>query len=618
VGFMSFHRGGDPAPDPPGPAARGDPSMVGPYRLLQRLGEGGMGVVHLALDPHGQAVALKVLRAHVSMDPQARQRLSREVATLRRIRHPQVAEVLDADVDGDPPYLVTRFVPGLPLDAHVARYGPFTRPQVAQLGRSLAAALGAIHAAGVVHRDVKPANVMLVDGEPMLIDFGIAHLADESRITVPGQVMGTPGYLSPEVVGGAELTPASDWWGWGATLAYAATGRPPFGTGAVEVVLDRVRRGQHDLDGLDRPMRAALAAALCTDPARRPDPAALLAGLDGAPGPPRPASGTEVVRMPPTRQDLPPGAGQPPAAGPSRAGPAATAATPPPGQRTASPRPAAPPVRAAAGPAATPQPPGTPAGRAPGNPYAAPAPVRAARMAPYPAAGAPAPAAGNGRPPTAPGATPATGPVTAAGAEGGGGGFRAAVLLAGLVALSATAVVAPGGAVLLAAAAMALARTVDTSVTGFVRRRVEYGPRGSDVAVTILALPYRVLLAALATGFGLILPLIAGISAAFTVGLLDLRQGTPSPGSAPALAGGMATLLVVAWWGPGGGSVRRGSRVIIRRAGRNRVGALVLLGVLVLLTVSALSAASDGGGPDYWPAPRPSIGGLLSWQPLFG
>jgi serine/threonine protein kinase len=577
--------------------------MVGPYRLIQRLGEGGMGVVHLALDPHGKAVALKMLPVHASADPHARLRLSREVATLRRVRHPLVSEVLDADVEGGLPYLVTRFVPGLPLDAHVARYGPLTRPQVAHLARGMADALSAIHAVGVVHRDVKPANVMLVDGEPMLIDFGIAQLADESRITLTGLVMGTPGYLSPEVIAGGEVTAASDWWGWGATLAYAATGRPPFGTGAVEVVLDRVRRGQCDLEGLDGPVRAALAAALSPDPARRAKPASLVAGLEGEPVRPRPSRApgdrspaTEMLRMPPTRRDP----AVPPAPAPQapRQRPAAVARA---AGQPAAPRPANPyasPPRPAARANAVPIP-VTPSGSPPVPVSPPPATVRTPPPAARPRAG-PAPAALDEEP-----------SVTAEEAPGRSG-FRMLTLLCGLVALCATAVVAPAVAVLLAGAVMVVARIVDASVTSLLRRRHESGRRGSDVPVTILALPYHALIAALHTCLGLLLPMVVGLSAAFMIGLGDLRNGVPSPAGAPALAGGMAALLLTAWWGPGGGSVRRGSRAIVRGAGRSRAGAWMLLGVFVLLSVSALSAASNGAGPDYWPVQPPSIGGLLS------
>src|ERR687884_1190032 len=236
-------------------------TTIGPYRPVQRIGEGGMGVVHLALDQQGRAVALKVLRDHVCADPEARARLRREVESLRRVRSPHVAEVLAADLDGDRPYLATRFIPGPTLEQHVRAEGPLPVADVVRVGVVLAEALGAIHAARVVHRDLKPANVLLLHGDPVLVDFGIAQLTDETRITRTGLVMGTPGYLSPEVVGGWPLTPATDWWGWGATLAFAASGRSPFGSGPVEIVLDRVRRGHPDLPGGHPPLARVLSGA---------------------------------------------------------------------------------------------------------------------------------------------------------------------------------------------------------------------------------------------------------------------------------------------------------------------------------------------------------------------
>src|SRR6476661_2643693 len=144
------------------------PVTIGPYRPVQRIGEGGMGVVHLALDEQGRAVALKVLRDHVCADPEARARLRREVETLRRVRSPYVAELLAADLEGDRPYLATRFVPGRTLEDRVRAEGPLDTEDVTRVGVVLARALTAIHAAGVVHRDVKPANVMLLDGDPVL------------------------------------------------------------------------------------------------------------------------------------------------------------------------------------------------------------------------------------------------------------------------------------------------------------------------------------------------------------------------------------------------------------------------------------------------------------------
>ena len=156
-----------------------------------------MGVVHLALDRHGRAVAIKVLRQHIAHDPDARARLTREVSTLSRITSPRVAPIIDADVDGPTPYIVTRYVPGPSLDDHVAERGLLPPAELHRVASGLAEALDAIHSAGVVHRDVKPGNVLLVDGDPVLIDFGIAHVADDIRLTMTGLVMGTPGYLAP-------------------------------------------------------------------------------------------------------------------------------------------------------------------------------------------------------------------------------------------------------------------------------------------------------------------------------------------------------------------------------------------------------------------------------------
>ncbi len=239
-----------------------------------------MGVVHLGVDPHGRAVAIKVLRAHIAYDPDARARLSREVATLSRVRHPRVAEVMDADVDGDQPYVVTRYVPGPTLDAEVRERGPMPPGLLVQVGRGLSSALEAIHEAGVVHRDLKPANVLMLDDDPVVIDFGIAHVADDVRLTMTGLVMGTPGYLSPELLNGSAVTAATDWWGWAATLAFAASGQTPFGHGPAGVVIDRVRRGEPDLSAVDSRLRPLLRAALSPDPDARPGAPEVLAALE--------------------------------------------------------------------------------------------------------------------------------------------------------------------------------------------------------------------------------------------------------------------------------------------------------------------------------------------------
>ncbi|MGZ4437798.1 MAG: serine/threonine-protein kinase, partial [Nocardioidaceae bacterium] len=218
-------------------------ARVGGYRLLTRIGEGGMGVVHLAQAPDGSRVALKVLRPHVIGDDESRQRLAREVASLRRVSSPRVAEVLDADPWGETPYVATRYVPGLSLHQHVRTEGPISGPDLRYLASGLLEALSAVHSVGVLHRDVKPSNVLLEGRAPVLIDFGLARLAEDSRMTHTGWLLGTPGYLAPETLYGEDASTASDVHAWAATLVFAATGRPPYGTGPAMAVMDRVRRG---------------------------------------------------------------------------------------------------------------------------------------------------------------------------------------------------------------------------------------------------------------------------------------------------------------------------------------------------------------------------------------
>src|SRR5664280_1759610 len=266
--------------DEAGSIVPGPGQQIGPYRLIQPLGEGGMGVVHLALDPNGRAVAIKVLREHIAHDRDARNRLRREVETLALVQDARVAAVLDADTEGPRPYIVTRYIPGPALDRVVSENGPLQGEALLRLGRGLWDALNAIHGAGVIHRDLKPANVVLLDGDPIVIDFGIAHVADDIRLTMTGLVMGTPGYLSPEIVQGAPVTEATDWWGWAATLAFAASGAPPFGRGPMDVVLDRVRRGQADFSGVDQRLVPRLQAALSPIPTERPEADEIVRALD--------------------------------------------------------------------------------------------------------------------------------------------------------------------------------------------------------------------------------------------------------------------------------------------------------------------------------------------------
>ena len=262
-------------------SAHSGEERLGPYRLREQLGEGGMGVVYLASDPGDRLVAVKVLRQGVPAEATARRRLAREVETMQRVHSPFVAEVVDADVESSPPYIVTRYVDGRTLEDVVTQDGPITGPALARLAQGLAAALAAVHSAGVVHRDLKPANVMLVDGEPVVIDFGIAQAPDSTRLTMTGMFMGTPGYLAPEVIEGKASGTASDVHSWAATVAFAATGRPPFGTGQFEAIFYRIVHGQPELDGMPAPLLPVVLAALARDPSRRPSAEDLTARVAG-------------------------------------------------------------------------------------------------------------------------------------------------------------------------------------------------------------------------------------------------------------------------------------------------------------------------------------------------
>ena len=245
--------------------------LVGGYRLLAKIGEGGMGVVHLARRDDGERVALKVLRPQVVGDEDGRARLDREVDSLSRVHSRWVAEIVDADPWAAVPWIATRYVPGLSLHDHVLEEGPVRGADLLWFAGCLAEGLDAVHAVGVLHRDVKPSNVLMEGRTPVLIDFGLAKLADDPRMTQAGWLIGTPGYLAPEILHGDDATEASDVHAWAATVAYAGTGRAPFGRGPSAAVMDRVRRGEHDLSGLTGDLARVVAAALDPEPENRPE-----------------------------------------------------------------------------------------------------------------------------------------------------------------------------------------------------------------------------------------------------------------------------------------------------------------------------------------------------------
>ncbi|MEV5739385.1 serine/threonine-protein kinase [Microbispora rosea] len=249
---------------------------VGPYALLERLGRGGMGEVYLAVGRRADRVAVKMLRDPIENDDDARLRLEREVRALRRVESPYVAQVLDADLSGDRPYLVMEYIEGENLLDAVRRRGPLPESRLITLAQGLAAALAIIHAGGIVHRDVKPANILLGEDGPVLIDFGIAQVLDATRVTITGTFLGTPGYCAPEVFADETVGEPADVHGWAATVAFAATGRPTFGRGTAESQMYAVLNGKADLVGVPAALLPLVRAALHRDPSRRPT-AALLA-----------------------------------------------------------------------------------------------------------------------------------------------------------------------------------------------------------------------------------------------------------------------------------------------------------------------------------------------------
>lgn len=255
---------------------REDPRIVGPYRLHRRLGAGGMGVVYLGSDRRGQRVALKLIRAELAEDQEFRTRFAREIAAASRIRGGCTARVVGSDIEADRPWLATAYVPGPSLYKQVGDEGPLSWPDAARIGAALADGLVKVHEAGVVHRDLKPSNILLSPRGPRIIDFGIAWSRGASTLTHVGTAVGSPGFLAPEQVRGAAVTPATDVFAFGATLAYALTGDTPFGSGASsEVMLYRVVHEEPDLSAVPPQLAPLIRACLAKEPAERPGAAAL-------------------------------------------------------------------------------------------------------------------------------------------------------------------------------------------------------------------------------------------------------------------------------------------------------------------------------------------------------
>ncbi|MGX8277492.1 serine/threonine-protein kinase [Streptomyces sp. PBSH9] len=265
------------------PLEAGEPHTIGAYRLLGRLGAGGMGRVYLGRSAGGRTVAVKVVHPHFALDEQFRARFRREVESARRIGAQWTAPVLDADPDARVPWVATGYVAGPPLSQAITEHGPLPEHAVRTLGAGLAEALAVVHGQGIVHRDVKPSNVLLALDGPRLIDFGIARaLGATVSLTSTGVSVGSPGYMAPEQIRGGDVSGAADVFSLGAVLAYAATGAAPFPGDSSAVLLYKVVHEEPELGDLEGELREVVAGCLAKDPADRPAPADLARAL--APG----------------------------------------------------------------------------------------------------------------------------------------------------------------------------------------------------------------------------------------------------------------------------------------------------------------------------------------------
>jgi hypothetical protein len=535
---------------------------VGRYRLLTKIGEGGMGVVHLAQAPDGRRVALKVLRPHIVGDGEARERLAREVSSLRRVRSPRVAEVVDADPWGDTPYVATRYVPGLSLHQHIQQEGPLRGDDLRWFAAGLAEAVIAVHSVGVLHRDIKPSNVLLEGRSPVLIDFGLARVAEDPRLTVTGWLLGTPGYLAPEILYGEDATTASDMHSWAATVVYASTGRPPFGRGPAMAIMDRVRRGEHDLYGVPQDLLPLVERCLAPDPADRPETAAVLSSLRASRGDaPTVAGGHDDFTMPfavvngsapdPDATDV-----VEPATEPTTEPAMPTEVAPPPTRPLTAPHPAT-------------------AGPRPDEAWPSVQPARAPYVQP---------------PPPGPAPEPVPSPLAR---------FQRGCVLAGLLA-----VVALGFArapyLSLAAVALAawLLRTVSWTTEAASRRRYRRGRgRWYDAPLTVLTSPWYLLVATAGTVVLLVWSLLLACLAALAV----LVFGVPVVTSLLAIG---AVLGLGLWSGPGSRRLRSPSRrLTVHLTRRPGLGWLLVLAVGVAALVCGYFLTHSGVLWD--PAPGP-------------
>ncbi|GAA4506686.1 serine/threonine protein kinase [Nonomuraea ferruginea] len=282
------------------PLMADDPQRLGAFEIVARLGEGGQGVVYLGRTASGEQVAVKLLHNALAADPEARSRFLREVAVAQRVARFCTAPVLHADLEGSRPYIVSEFVQGPSLRELVINEGPRRGAALERLAISTATALAAIHRAGILHRDFKPANVLMGPEGPVVIDFGIARALDAPGATATGMAMGTPSYLAPEqLTGTAPVSEAADVFAWGVTMVYAATGKPAFGADSIPVVMNRILHQEPQLGGMEGRLAELVALCLSKDPGQRPSADRLIVELTGQPAPNaaiEPVSGPQAQR----------------------------------------------------------------------------------------------------------------------------------------------------------------------------------------------------------------------------------------------------------------------------------------------------------------------------------
>ena len=356
-----------------------DPTRIGHYRLTARLGSGGMGVVYLGVSWDGAPVAVKVLRRELAGDQEFRHRFGREVAALVRVKGVCTVRVIEADSQSSTPFVVTEYAPGPSLSEYIDKHGSVDPEMLFGLATGLAEALTTIHAAGIVHRDLKPSNIILTDAGPKVIDFGIARRQDTRGVTKTGMMIGSLGFMAPEQISGRP-GPEADIFAWGVTVAYAATGRSPFGAGNSHSILYRIMYGDPDIASVPDSLLPLVEASLAKDPQSRPTAQQLLDRLTSASS--RPGN----VNDTPTQVIL------------ARTWQSGSHASPPPASRPAAPDPALPRQPAAPDPWPHVAPPAAPSAAAlaatetPTADQSAPAlPLGAVPSAMAPAAATPAP-----------------------------------------------------------------------------------------------------------------------------------------------------------------------------------------------------------------------------------